>query len=249
MTILFVILIVVLLLVVSSAVFYKFCYTVLPHNVALLVNGRKVYFSNTITMPSDKKLLIPLEPTQIKLSYTGEHGILCKEQLLLDVSIMYQVCIGLDEAAILEATSKIGAENIGNKEKVARALYDVLTNTLQTIVASLPYDVVDKDRGKLRKQLMSLLHDKLYGYHIDYLDIEQIKLTSLESLEQLNTTLFKQQELARQEWNTYQRQQLESRLKLVTERQLDLSNKIKALIADYQRVIRQKINVFINRVK
>lgn len=247
MTILIVILAVIILCIVGTILFFKFCYTVLPPNVALIVNGQKVYFSNAVTMPSDKKLLIPLESTQIRMSYTGAQGVLCKEQLLLDISIMYQICVGLDGDAILKAAAKVGAENLGNKEKVTTAIDNVLTNTLKTIVAELPYDVVDKDRGKLRKQLMSSLHDKLYGYHLDYLDIEQIKLTSLESLAQQDEALFKQQELIREDWDRYQRQQLENRLKLVTDRQLELSTKIKALIADYQRVIRQKINVFINK--
>lgn len=239
---------VIILFVIGTILFFKFYYTVLPHNTALLVNGQKVYFTNAITKPSDKKNFIPLESTQLRLSYTGEQGILCKEQLLLDVSINYQICMGLDEDSILQVATKIGVENLGNNEKVTMAVYDVLTQTLKAIVAELPYDIVDKDRGKLRKQLLSSLQNKLYGYHIDYLDIEQVKLTSLETLEKTNVTLFKQQELIRQEWSRYQRQQLESRLKLVTERQLDMSNKIKALIADYQRVIRQKIHVFINRV-
>lgn len=213
--------------------------------MALLVNGKKVYFTSAVTLPSDKKQFMSLEPFQIKTIYTDSQGILSKERLLLDIIVNYQICVGSDQESLLKTVAKIGIDNLANKEKVTATLYDVLTTTLKALVADFSYEVLDKDRGKLRKQLVEKLHGQLYGYHVDYLNIEKIELISLDNLAKQDKTLFKEQEQARDDWNGYQRQQLENRLKLVAELQQDLSNKIKRLIADYQRVIRQKINIFI----
>lgn len=237
----------VILLVIGVVVFFKFFYVQVAQSSALIINNQKVYFSNVVVLPTDKKELVELLPVQIKTSYLGSEGLLCKEKLLLDVVITYNLCVGFSPEAVLSAVSKVDVANITNSSSVSSALAVTIDNIVKTVIESFSLDTLEKDQGKVRKALASQLVGQLYGYQVEYINIDKIELTSLDQLEQVNPQLFSQQQDARLAWDIEQKKILEKRLKLIVEHQRDLSNKIKHMIESYQLIVREKIKVFLSK--
>lgn len=246
-TLILIILVTIALLVVSVIVFFKLFYTQVPQNSALIVNDQKVYFSNVVTFPTDKKQLMEILPVQIKTAYLDSNGLFCKEKLLLDVVITYNLCVNFSPESVLMAAKRVGVIDVANASAVSKALTPIITSIVRKLVEQLPLEMLEKDQGKVRKAIIAQLTNQLDGYNLEYINIDKVELTSLNKLEQTNQKLFEQQQEARHAWDVEQKKVLERRLKLIVEHQQDLSRKIKQMIESYQAVIRKKIKFFLNR--
>ncbi|MFD1261228.1 SPFH domain-containing protein [Entomomonas asaccharolytica] len=246
-TLVLVILVSIVLFVVGIIVFFKLFYTQVPQNSALIVNNQKVYFSNAVTMPTDKKQLMEILPVQIKTTYLDSSGLFCKEKLLLDVIITYNLCVNFSTESVLKAAKTVGVADVANSSAVSKALTPIITSIVRKLVQQLPLEVLQKDQGKVRKAIIAQLTNQLDGYNLEYINIDKVELTSLDKLEQTNQKLYEQQQEARLEWDIEQKKILERRLKLIVEHQQDLSRKIKQMIDSYQAIIRKKIKFFLNR--
>lgn len=228
-------------------VFFKLFYTQVPQNFALIVNDQKVYFSNVVTFPTDKKQLMEILPVQIKTAYLDSNGLFCKEKLLLDIVISYNLCVNFSPESVLMAAKRVGVADVANASAVSKALTPIVTNIVRKLVEQLPLEMLEKDQGKVRKAIIAQLANQLDGYNLEYMNIDKVELTSLDKLEQTNPKLFEQQQEARHMWDVEQKKVLERRLKLIIEQQQDLSRKIKQMIESYQAIIRKKIKFFLNR--
>lgn len=238
---------VIVLLVGGTIAFFKLFYIQVPHNSALIVNDKKVYFSNVITFPTDKKQLMEILPVQIKTAYLDSEGVLCKEKLLLDMVITYNLCVNFSPESVLMAARRVGIADVTNPLAVTTALAPVISEVVRKLIAQYPLEVLEKDQGKVRKALFTELSDKLHGFKLEYINIDKVQLTSMEKLAQISQKLFNQQQEARLEWDIAQKKVLEKRLKLIVKHQQDLSRKIKQMIESYQTIIRKKIKFFLNR--
>lgn len=246
-TLVLIILVTIALLVVSVIVFFKLFYTQVPQNSALIVNDQKVYFSNVVTFPTDKKQLMEILPVQIKTAYLDSNGLFCKEKLLLDIVITYNLCVNFSPESVLMAAKRVGVVDVANTSAVSKALTPIITGIVRKLVEQLPLEMLEKDQGKVRKAIIAQLTNQLDGYNLEYINIDKVELTSLNKLEQTNQKLFEQQQEARHAWDVEQKKVLERRLKLIVEHQQDLSRKIKQMIESYQAIIRKKIKFFLNR--
>lgn len=246
-TLVLIILVTIALLVVSVIVFFKLFYTQVPQNSALIVNDQKVYFSNVVTFPTDKKQLMEILPVQIKTAYLDSNGLFCKEKLLLDIVITYNLCVSFSPESVLMAAKRVGVIDVANASAVSKALTPIITGIVRELIEQLPLEMLEKDPGKVRKAIIAQLSNQLDGYNLEYINIDKVELTSLNKLEQTNQKLFEQQQEARHAWDVEQKKVLERRLKLIVEHQQDLSRKIKQMIESYQAVIRKKIKFFLNR--
>lgn len=241
------ILITIALLAVSIVIFFKLFYTQVPQNTALIVNDKKVFFSNIVTLPTDKKQFMEILPVQIKTVYLDSNGLFCKEKLLLNVVITYNLCVNFSTESVLMAAKRIGIANVANPSAVSEALTPIITDIVKKLIEQFPLEVLEKDQGKVRKAIVAKLTNQLDGYNLEYINIDKLELTALDKLEHTNQKLFKQQQTARLEWDIEQKKVLQKRLQLIVEHQQDLSRKIKQMIESYQTVIREKIKFFLNR--
>lgn len=235
------------LLVIAAIVFFKLCYVDVPQSTALIIDNKKVVFTGAIVLPYQKKQLIKIVPVQVKVAYLGKNGLYSQDHLLMDVIISYTLNIDPTSTAILSAIDLVGAEQLGDAHAVSIALADVLKETATHIVQQYDYELLDKDRGKLRKALTVQLTNKLQGYSLTFINIDKLQLMPLQDLAKQDSNLAKQQQDIRLEWDKEQKLQLEKRLKLVLNQQRELSCKIKKMIEDYQAVISKKIKFFLHR--
>lgn len=235
------------ILIVLALVLFKLCYVDVPQSSALIIDEKKVYLTGTLVLPHQKKQLVKITPVQIKVSYLGKNGLYSQDHLLIDVVISYTLCVDSDPQAILSAISAVGAQQLADVNAVHSALANVLLETAKTVVQQYEYELLDKDRGKLRKAITARLADKLMGYNLIFINIDKLQLIPLQELAKQDSHVAKQQQDIRLEWDREQKHQLEKRLKLVLNQQRELSVKIKKMIEDYQMIIIKKIKLFLHR--
>lgn len=235
------------LLVVAAIVFAKLCYIDVPQNSVLVIDNNKVVLDGAFVLPNQKKQLIKIAPVQIKTSFLGKDGLYSQDKLLMDVVISYTLCVDQTREAILSAIDMLGVDFLADANAVSNALTEKLKTAAQQVVQQYDYEVLDKDRGKLRKALIAKLTNHLNGYSLLFINIDKIELMPLQKLAKHDSKLAAIQEEIRFKWEKQQKELLANRLKLVLNQQQQLSLKIKKMIAEYQVIISNKLKFHLNR--
>lgn len=160
-----------------------------PGHALLVTGGRvpKVYFDAVFLWSiRHRSELLDLRVQTLRVRKSGKEGLLCRNNIRVDVSVVLSLCISKDVNDIILVAQTVGAER-ASKPSALEALFQ------HRVVEAMRVAFKKRDFHEVTEQLLDLAQDvidiigpDLNGYHLESLSIESVEQTPIELLDPKN---------------------------------------------------------------
>ena len=158
---------------------------------ALIVTGSdsqpKVYFESTRVWPLLHRWdMLDISLKILELSFTGSEGLLCRDNIRVDVKATIMVCIPRDPDSIVTVAKTLGCERASDLAILEKLFFGRASQALKVAFKGCDFDDLSERWPDIREQAIVLMGQDLHGYQLEDLVLESWQQTPLSKLDPNN---------------------------------------------------------------
>ncbi|MEO1268438.1 MAG: SPFH domain-containing protein [Myxococcota bacterium] len=177
----------VLIVVTAGVVGLIYLFYVKPErNEALVISttkGVQVMFEGAVVFPVIHRAeRIALKTMPITLEHRGREGLLCKDNIRVDIRATFYVKVNRTERDIVAVAQDIGTKQASDPKAVEMLFEAKFSEALKTAAKRFTFQELMAERDAMRDRVLSDIGADLGGFVLDDLAIDQLEQTPIEQL-------------------------------------------------------------------
>lgn len=178
-----------LLLVLAAAVVSRW-YQRVDRASALVIHGGgspRVSFTAALVLPVVHRAeRIDLSPRPITIDRRGPQGLLCADNIRVDLRLTFVVRVGRTAEDVLRVAESLGCARASDGASLEQLFAPKFLDAVTSVVEQMSFDALRARREELRDQVLEVVGRDLAGFVIDDVMIAPIEHTPLAQLDPNN---------------------------------------------------------------
>lgn len=177
--------IVVLSLVLATRMFHP-----LDRDSALIVNtahGARVHFTGTVVLPKihrAERISLAVQP--IVIERHGARGVVCRDQIRVDLRITFLVRVNRTSEDVLKVAETVGSARASDPAALHEIFAGKFAEAVELVAGHLDFEQLRLRRDSFRDELLAVIGRDLQGFTLDDLAIDRLDHTPIEQLDPHN---------------------------------------------------------------
>lgn len=179
------------LVILGALVLIARCYRSVPQGQALIVNrmGKepKVTFTGALVPPIVARAeILDLSVQKIAIALRGKHGLICADNLRVDIEVTFFVRINSTADDVLRVAQSVGCSRAADPRTIEELFAAKFSEAIKTVGKQLELEELFQKRDAFKDQLIHAIGRDLNGYVLDDLAIDALEQTPIEELDPNN---------------------------------------------------------------
>ena len=162
------------------------CWRKVPQGAALVRNGQgktKVDFSGMLVIPVMHIVeLMDISVKRIEIDRSGEHGLICKDNIRADIKVAFFVSVNKKEDDVKRVAQFLGCKRASDEVALRVVFEPKFSEALKTVGKQFDFVDLYNSREEFREQIKRAIGTDLNGYVLDDCAIDFLEQTALEKL-------------------------------------------------------------------
>lgn len=151
------------------------------------LGGRRVSLSGMFVLPIFHLAeSLDISAKRIEIIRTGQFGVLCRDNIRVDIKIAFFVQVKKTPQDILRVVQSLGCKRANNTSALEDFFYARFTETLKTVAYQRNFDEIIKYQDGFKQALFKAIGTDLTGFALNELRIEHMRRTPISLLDPKN---------------------------------------------------------------